>query len=82
MIFFGLKGKIVGGEMLNDVQCPSCENSRFHTFGILNYFHLYWIPTFITSNTMGMECTNCKRAVVDDEIPSQLVDQIRSRAFT
>lgn len=82
MIFFGSKGKVVAGEAVQGVQCPSCENSQHASFGILNYFHLYWIPTFLTSRKVGMECTHCKRTLVGDEVPSHLVDQIKSGVFT
>jgi len=82
MIFFGSKGKVVTGEAVQGVQCPSCENSQLASFGILNYFHLYWIPTFVTSRKVGMECTHCKRTLVGDEVPSHLVDQIKSGVFT
>ena len=82
MIFFGSKGKIVTGEAVQGVQCPSCENSQHASFGILNYFHIYWIPTFLISRKIGMECTHCKRTLVDDEVPSHLVEQIKSGVFT
>ena len=82
MIFFGSKGKVVGGEAMEVVQCPNCENNQFVTFGILNYFHLYWIPTFLTSREVGMECMHCKRTLVGDEVPSHLVDQIKSSVFS
>ena len=82
MIFFGTRGKVVAGEAVQGIQCPSCESSQHASFGILNYFHLYWIPTFLTSRKVGMECTHCKRTLVDDEIPSHLVEQIKSGVFT
>lgn len=82
MIFFGTKGKVITGDAVHGVQCPSCGNSQFLSFGILRYFHLYWIPTFPTSKKVGMECTHCKRALVDGEVPSHFVDQIKSSVFT
>lgn len=82
MIFFGSKGRVVAGETVQGVQCPSCEHSQFASFGILNYFHLYWIPTFLTSRKVGVECLHCKRTLVDDEIPKHMVDQIKSGVFS
>ena len=82
MIFFGSKGKVVVGEKIQGVQCPSCENSQFVTFGILNYFHLYWIPTFLKSRKVGIECMHCKRTLIDDEVPSHLAERIKSSIFT
>lgn len=82
MIFFGSKGKVITGEPVQGVQCPSCENGQFVSFGILNYFHLYWIPTFLTSRKVGVECMHCKRTLVGDEVPSHLAEQIKSSVFT
>lgn len=82
MIFFGSKGKVVAGEKIQGVQCPNCENSQFVSFGILNYFHLYWIPTFLTSRKVGIECMHCKRTLIDDEVPSHLAERIKSSLFT
>ena len=82
MVFFGSKGKVVAGEVLEGVTCPECGQSRFATFGILNYFHIYWIPTILTSKKAGMECLHCKRTLVDDEIPPHLIEQIKSGVFS
>jgi hypothetical protein len=82
MIFFGSKGRVIAGEAVQGVQCPSCEQSQFESFGILNYFHLYWIPTFLTSKKVGIECMHCKRTLVDDEIPSHMAEQIKSGVFS
>ncbi len=82
MIFFGSKGKVVAGDVVQGVQCPSCQNSQHASFGILNYFHLYWIPTFLTSRKAGIECMHCKRTLVGDELPSHLAEQIKSGVFT
>lgn len=82
MIFFGTKGKTVSGQVVDGIQCPSCEKTQFMTFGIIRYFHLYWIPTFVTSKKVGMECTHCKRTLLDKEIPSDLSRQIKDTVFT
>ena len=82
MIFFGSKGKVVAGELVQGVQCSSCEHSQHTSFGILNYFHIYWIPTFLTSKKVGLECAHCKKTLVGDEVPSHFVDEIKPGVFT
>ena len=82
MIFFGSKGKVVAGEVVQGVQCPSCQHSEHASFGIMKYFHLYWIPTILTSKKAGMECTHCKHTLVGDELPSHLAEQIKDGVFT
>lgn len=81
MIFFGTKGRVITGDTVRGMQCPACGNSEFTSFGILKYFHLYWIPTFPTSKKVGLECTGCQQTLVDDEVPGHLVDQVRSGVF-
>jgi len=82
MIFFGSRGKTVAGQVVDGIQCPSCENKQFVTFGILKYFHLYWIPTFLTSKTVGIECTHCKKTLVGKELEPELAKQIKTTVFT
>jgi len=81
MIFFGSRGKAVSGQVVEGIQCPNCENQQFITFGIIRYFHLYWIPTFPTSKTVGIECTHCKRTLVDKELPPELAKKIKTTVF-
>lgn len=82
MIFFGSRGKTIAGQVVEGIQCPSCEHEQFVTFGALRYFHLYWIPTFPTSKTVGIECTHCKKTLIDKELPENLSKQIKSTVFT
>lgn len=82
MIFFGSKGKVIAGEVVQGVQCPSCQHSEHASFGIMKYFHLYWIPTFLTSKKAGVECTHCKHTLVGDELPAHLAEQIKDGVFT
>lgn len=82
MIFFGSRGKTVSGQLIEGIQCPSCENQQFISFGTIRYFHLYWIPTFPTSKTVGIECTHCKRTLVDKEIATDLSKRIKAAVFT
>ena len=82
MIFFGTRGKTVTGQQVTGPQCPNCGNGVFTSFGVQRYFHLYWIPTFPTKKHVGVECTNCKHAMIDDQIPGMMIDDIRSSVFS
>ncbi len=81
MIFFGSKGKTISGQLVEGIQCPNCESQKFITFGIIRYFHLYWIPTFITSKAVGIECTHCKKTLIDKELPGDLSKDIKGTVF-
>ncbi|MCP4326272.1 MAG: hypothetical protein GY787_31440 [Alteromonadales bacterium] len=82
MIFFGSRGKTISGQVVEGIQCPSCENQEFITFGIIRYFHLYWIPTFLTSRVAGIECTHCKKTLIGKELPKDLSQNIKATVFT
>lgn len=81
MILFGSRSRTINGQVIEGVDCPHCENNQFATFGVMNYFHVYWIPTFVTSRKAGIECTNCKMAMVDDDLPPELAKQIKASVF-
>jgi len=81
VIFFGSKGKTISGQLVEGIQCPNCDSQKFTTFGIIRYFHLYWIPTFITSKAVGIECTHCKRTLIDNELPEDLSIDIKGNVF-
>lgn len=82
MIIFGSRGTTVAGKFVEGVECPSCGNNQFGTFGILRYFHLFWIPVFPTSKVPGIECTHCKKTLIGKELPKTLSKQIKSTVFT
>lgn len=81
MIFFGSRGKTVSGQIVEGIDCPSCESKQFVTFGVIKYFHLYWIPTFPTSKTVGIECTHCRRTLIDKDLPAELSEEIKATVF-
>ncbi|ODC04391.1 hypothetical protein BFW38_13475 [Terasakiispira papahanaumokuakeensis] len=82
MIFFGSRSKTVTGQVVEGINCPNCENQQFITYGLIKYFHLYWIPTLITSKTVGIECTHCKKNMVNNELPEHLSKEIKTALFT
>lgn len=81
MIFFGSKGKTVSGHDIKESNCPNCNNRSLRSFGLLKYFHLYWIPTFVTSKKVGVECAHCKAALIDKELPPELKTEIKGSVF-
>lgn len=68
MIFFGTKGSSVDGYHHSSATCDSCGNEGMNSFGVRRYFHLYWIPTFVTSAEVGLQCPHCKRTAIGDEL--------------
>lgn len=82
MIIFGSRGKTVTGQCVEGIECQYCGNKQFATFGVLRYFHLFWIPTFPTSKVAGVECTHCKKTTIGKDLPKELSKQIKSTVFT
>lgn len=44
MIIYGTRGKVIQGTRINNMACKSCGNQSHNTFGVLRYFHIFWIP--------------------------------------
>lgn len=82
MISYGTRSKTKSGGLIDGIDCPSCENQKFHSFGIIKFFHISRIPTFPTGKLVGIECTHCKRTLTDKELPSEVSDKIRSSLFS
>ena len=82
MIIFGSRSKVIQGEGVQGVACSNCESDHLHTFGVLKYFHVYWIPTFPFSKQPGIECKNCKMTLIGKEVPMNLSRQIKTSIFT
>jgi hypothetical protein len=82
MLIYGRKSKVVPGPGLDGIDCPNCENKSFNSFGILEFFHLYHIPTLPTKKQVGIECTNCKAALVGKEVPEAITAQVKPEVFT
>lgn len=82
MIIFGSRSKTIPGQGVQGVACSNCESDHFHTFGVLKYFHVYWIPTFPFSRQAGIECKNCKNTLIGKEVPMNLSKTVKTNVFT
>ena len=82
MIFFGTRGKVIPGTQINNMACKSCGNQSHNTFGVLRYFHVFWIPVFPTMQKPGTECLKCKHTLMGKELPDQVRESIKSEVFT
>lgn len=82
MVFFGSRGKVVPGRQVDTIECPECGNRQFLTFGILRYFHIYWIPVIPIGRNVGAECGHCKKTLMDEEVPSLVAKNVQSSVFT
>lgn len=82
MIVFGNRSKTVPGEAFEGADCPSCGRRQFVSFGVIRYFHLYWIPTFPTSKSAAIQCRHCKFTLTGDELPRELAARLGRALFT
>lgn len=82
MIIYGTRGKVIKGELLKNIACDYCGNNSHLSFGVVRYFHVYWIPLFAYSKKIGLECLHCKRTLLDREIPQDVRQRITSKVFT
>jgi len=80
MIIFGTRGKALSGDALQAV-CRSCGNSSHISFGVLRYFHIFWIPVFPTKKEAGLECQHCKYTLLGKDMPNEFKDKIKESIF-
>lgn len=81
MSICGTKGKMIKGEILHDLTCPSCGNKNHRSFGVLRYFHLCGIPLVPTMKKVGTECTDCRWTLLDRQIPEHIRQEINGSIF-
>lgn len=82
MLIFGTRSKVLDGPAFQGHSCPNCGQNGYNSFGAVRYFHIFWIPVFPFSKKVGVECTNCKHAVMDKEVSGPFPDAVRSEIFT
>jgi len=78
---FGIKGKMVKGPIITMNACKSCNCCTFLAHGVLKYFHLYWIPMFIFSKKVGVQCTQCNQGLLHEQIPNMVSNKIKRTIF-
>ncbi len=81
MNIYGTRGKVIKGEVLEILKCPSCGNKSHRGFGVFRYFHLYGISVFPITKKVGLECTNCRWTLLDQQIPEQIRQEINGNIF-
>ncbi|MDC0612437.1 hypothetical protein OAP63_17035 [Vibrio sp.] len=82
MIVWGTKSKIISGPEISNIQCPSCDSTKFNSFGILKYLHVYWIPFVAKGKVPGIECQHCKKSLIGNELEPELANEIKKNVFT
>ncbi len=82
MIVFGTRGRVVPGQRKLGVVCPSCGKEEHTTYGVLRYFHLFWIPVFPTLKQPMLECVHCRKVLAGKEIPERTRREIADSVFT
>ena len=81
MTIFGSKHKLIQGDLLSSLECATCGRTSYGSFGILQYFHLYWIPVFPLSIKVGMECLHCQQALIDKQLPTPVRKKLKKSIF-
>lgn len=82
MLIWGTRSKVVEGPVMRGHSCAKCGQGEYESFGLLRYFHVFWIPVFPFSRTVGVQCTHCKHTTTGDDVPGAFRDTIRDSVFT
>lgn len=81
MSIYGTTGKLIKGRILENLKCSNCGNRIHSSFGILRYFHICRIPVLPLSKKVGLECSNCRWTLLDNQIPEELRTDISRSIF-
>jgi hypothetical protein len=82
ILFYGTKGKVVGGQQKQGMACASCGNTTQITFGVIRYFQIFWIPVLPYKKEVGTECPQCKQTLMGKEVPETVRQDIKEQVFT
>lgn len=82
MIIFGTKSRVIAGNPVKGLICQHCGHEAHVSFGVLRYFHIYWIPTVPYAKKTGLECIHCKKTIFDNEIPIEIYYKLFNQLFT
>lgn len=82
MIIFGSRSKSYAGKRMQGPPCPDCGYTDYSSFGKMGYFHIFWIPTFPFSKKVGLECHQCRKVIMDRQIPASYAESINKSVFT
>ena len=81
MFLFGFKVKHTPGSAIEHISCSNCQKYQIKSFGILRYFHVWGIPTLLTSKEVGTKCTNCNEMLIGKEIAQDLRQDLLKNTF-
>jgi hypothetical protein len=82
MIVFGTRGKVVPGPRKQGIVCANCGKEEHASYGVLRYFHVFWIPLFPTMKQPMLECLNCKKVLAGKEVPENARRDLAEKVFT
>jgi hypothetical protein len=82
IVSYGTKGKVIGGPQKQGMACSSCGNTTQSTFGVIRYFHIFWIPVLPYKKEVGTECQQCKQTLMGKEVPDNVRQDIKENVFT
>lgn len=78
-ILYGLRGKVIPGNMLNGHTCDKCGDGSLRMHTVVQYAHIFWIPLFPYEKQLVTECTHCQHVAKGKEIPTVVKSAARSQ---
>lgn len=77
LFFYGSKAPLLASERLNTATCPHCDNQGTLVNSVFGrYAHLFWIPLFPVGKPGITECTHCKYAMREKEMPEDVKREV------
>ena len=74
MIIFGTRGKAIMLFSLGEKKCEHCNNkTEFYLVMSFRYFHIFWIPLFITTRSYHTACSICEYGYEMDNVETDKI---------
>jgi hypothetical protein len=81
-LIYGNRARQHTGAYVTSIPCTRCGHSTLSSFGVTRYFHLFWLPMFITSRPFGLTCGNCSHVVDKRELSEGDAQKVKATLFS
>lgn len=71
IIIWGIRSRKIRGPVVEDMICQRCGGTVHAILGMIDYFHIFWIPLIPFRRRVARVCLICKYAQIHKEIPQE-----------
>lgn len=77
MLIWGTKGTTFTADKNYALNCANCGHDEHVGLVLAKYFHLFWIPTFLWVQEVGLTCTHCQRFSCGNDVLPEVHAEVK-----